>query len=130
MKNKEKKTKDEKMKRWKDERKKGKKENVKIIKYRKWDKWESEYTAMKYSNGQGCWQGPNRSTLIKLECGVSNEIISVEEPAKCEYLMRFKTPAACLQKESLGQDDHKHEDHHQNGKNGNEHSHGHHHQEL
>ena len=34
-----------------------------------WGEWVEDdehprYTAMKYSNGQGCWNGPNRSTLV------------------------------------------------------------------
>lgn len=30
-----------------------------------------------------------------LSCGAVNEIISVAEPEKCEYLYNFRTPAVC-----------------------------------
>lgn len=30
-----------------------------------------------------------------MTCGTQNEIISVAEPAKCEYVFRFQTPAVC-----------------------------------
>jgi protein kinase C substrate 80K-H len=58
--------------------------------------WEGEdYRVMKYTNGQQCWGGPDRSTTVKLTCGASNEIKSIEEPSKCEYLMVLVTPYAC-----------------------------------
>mmetsp|Transcript_6113 Transcript_6113/g.8901 ORF Transcript_6113/g.8901 Transcript_6113/m.8901 type:complete len:449 (+) Transcript_6113:12-1358(+) len=48
-----------------------------------------------FSNGQSCWQGPNRSTKVTLECGAMEKIVNVDEPSKCEYTMTFQTPAAC-----------------------------------
>ncbi len=30
-----------------------------------------------------------------MSCGVVNEIVAVSEPSKCEYLYKFRTPAAC-----------------------------------
>lgn len=30
-----------------------------------------------------------------MSCGTQNEIIAVSEPNKCEYLFKFRTPAAC-----------------------------------
>lgn len=63
---------------------------------RDFEGWEdSGYKEMKYTKGQYCWGGPDRSTRVKLVCGASNEIKSVEEPAKCEYLMVLATPYAC-----------------------------------
>ncbi|XP_018021311.1 glucosidase 2 subunit beta isoform X2 [Hyalella azteca] len=77
-----------------------------------WHDWEGEdtgprgkYSAMKYTNGQGCWNGPNRSTLVHLRCGVENELISAAEPSKCEYVFIFTTPAACDAVED-GSDEH------------------------
>lgn len=32
---------------------------------------------------------------INLRCGSTNELFQVSEPSRCEYLMEFKTPAAC-----------------------------------
>jgi protein kinase C substrate 80K-H len=50
---------------------------------------------MYYGGGQHCWNGPDRSLQVKLECGPKTEVISVSEPSKCEYYMVLKSPAAC-----------------------------------
>lgn len=63
-----------------------------------WGEWTGDpnkYSRMKYSGGQGCWNGPSRSAVINLRCGSTNELFQVSEPSRCEYLMEFKTPAAC-----------------------------------
>jgi len=66
----------------------------------KWGKWiekdGNKYSSMKYENGQGCWNGPSRSALIRLSCGKENSLLSVVEPSRCEYEMEFKTPALCV----------------------------------
>uniref|UniRef100_A0A2P2HXH4 Glucosidase 2 subunit beta-like n=2 Tax=Hirondellea gigas TaxID=1518452 RepID=A0A2P2HXH4_9CRUS len=61
----------------------------------KWGEWQDNYRSMKYSNGQGCWNGPNRSTTVRLECGIENLLVSATEPNKCEYHFVFMTPAVC-----------------------------------
>jgi len=69
----------------------------------RWEGWVGDkYSMMKYSKGQGCWNGPARSTTVEVVCGTENELISASEPAKCEYHYTFKTPAAChkVQEES------------------------------
>ncbi|CAG8826587.1 14368_t:CDS:2, partial [Dentiscutata erythropus] len=53
------------------------------------------YTQQIYANGLRCWNGPERSVKLNLECGIENEIISVVEPEKCEYHLKMKTPAVC-----------------------------------
>jgi len=63
-----------------------------------WGEWtasEGRYSNMKYKDGQACWNGPARSTLVNLVCGVENQLLSVSEPNRCEYLMVLQTPAVC-----------------------------------
>lgn len=64
-----------------------------------WSNWEShndnKNAAMKFTGGQGCWNGPARSTLVHVHCGTDNVLSTVSEPNKCEYEMHFHTPAAC-----------------------------------
>eukprot|EP01006_Ploeotia_vitrea_P029341 TRINITY_DN61911_c0_g1_i1.p1 TRINITY_DN61911_c0_g1~~TRINITY_DN61911_c0_g1_i1.p1 ORF type:complete len:177 (+),score=88.66 TRINITY_DN61911_c0_g1_i1:673-1203(+) len=50
---------------------------------------------MKFTNGQRCWQGPQRSLTATFVCGGSNKVLAVDEPSKCVYAMRFATPAMC-----------------------------------
>uniref|UniRef100_A0A672GMI7 Glucosidase 2 subunit beta n=1 Tax=Salarias fasciatus TaxID=181472 RepID=A0A672GMI7_SALFA len=64
-----------------------------------WGKWagpeDDVHSVMKYEHGTGCWQGPNRSTTVKLTCGKETVVTSTSEPSRCEYLMEFTTPAIC-----------------------------------
>ncbi|XP_028908574.1 glucosidase 2 subunit beta isoform X1 [Ornithorhynchus anatinus] len=64
-----------------------------------WGSWagpdEDKFSVMKYEHGTGCWQGPNRSTRVKLLCGKETVVASTTEPSRCEYLMEFITPAVC-----------------------------------
>ncbi|KAG7392213.1 hypothetical protein PHYBOEH_006467, partial [Phytophthora boehmeriae] len=66
----------------------------------KWDGWVRDesnasssgeayvaHTKMKYSGGQKCYKGPERSVVVHLECGVEDEIVSVDEPSTCVYGM-------------------------------------------
>ncbi|KAI9700783.1 MAG: hypothetical protein M1836_002152 [Candelina mexicana] len=55
----------------------------------------SERVTMRYENGQHCWNGPNRSTLVVLACAEKDEIWKVTEEEKCVYRMEVGTPAAC-----------------------------------
>ncbi|KAM6957666.1 glucosidase 2 subunit beta [Aplochiton taeniatus] len=70
-----------------------------------WGMWSGPeadiYSMMKYDHGTGCWQGPNRSTTIKLTCGKETVVTSTSEPSRCEYLMEFTTPAVCQEASSL-----------------------------
>jgi len=64
-----------------------------------WGEWTGpegdKYSSMKFTGGQGCWNGPARSSLVHLHCGTENILNGVSEPNRCEYEMHFSTPAAC-----------------------------------
>jgi len=62
-----------------------------------WGTWGSNYESMTYSNGEKCWNGPERSANIVFECGADNNLYEASEPSKCEYLFKFKTPYVCSQ---------------------------------
>ncbi|KAL1391753.1 glucosidase II beta subunit-like protein-domain-containing protein [Phyllosticta capitalensis] len=54
-----------------------------------------ERLAIKYENGQHCWNGPNRMTTVILGCAENDEIWKVREEEKCVYRMEMGTPAVC-----------------------------------
>ncbi len=54
-----------------------------------------ERVALRYENGQHCWNGPNRSTLVVLACAEKDEVWRVVEEEKCVYRMEVGTPAVC-----------------------------------
>ena len=54
-----------------------------------------ERMVLKYENGQGCWNGPNRRTDVWLACAETEEVWRVSESEKCVYRMEVGTPAAC-----------------------------------
>ncbi|CAI5721610.1 unnamed protein product [Peronospora destructor] len=73
----------------------------------KWDGWyggedkgsplsgKVDYARMRYSQGEKCYNGPERSVLLHLECGERDEILSVDEPSTCVYEMTVRSPLAC-----------------------------------
>lgn len=48
-----------------------------------------------YKLGAKCWNGPQRSGIVELICGPSNDLISVSEPEKCEYYFEVISPVVC-----------------------------------
>eukprot|EP00004_Rigifila_ramosa_P028344 TRINITY_DN958_c0_g2_i2.p1 TRINITY_DN958_c0_g2~~TRINITY_DN958_c0_g2_i2.p1 ORF type:complete len:420 (-),score=115.67 TRINITY_DN958_c0_g2_i2:14-1273(-) len=62
---------------------------------------EDNYTKLKWSNGARCWQGPAREITVTLECSSSTELVDVEEPNKCVYAGKLRTPLACDPKHEL-----------------------------
>ncbi|KAG8052627.1 hypothetical protein GUJ93_ZPchr0001g29439 [Zizania palustris] len=63
----------------------------------RWDKFEESYRAMEFSNGDTCWNGPDRSLKVRLRCGLNNELNGVDEPSRCEYVAVLSTPALCIE---------------------------------
>ncbi|PVD23093.1 hypothetical protein C0Q70_16355 [Pomacea canaliculata] len=78
----------------------------------KWGHWygpeEDKYVAMKYENGQNCWNGPNRSCHVNLHCGTENKLTGASEPSRCEYQFEFTTPARCQSPDSASPGSHEH----------------------
>ncbi|XP_015374231.1 PREDICTED: glucosidase 2 subunit beta-like [Diuraphis noxia] len=64
-----------------------------------WNSWigEPKYRTMLYDRGQHCWNGPQRSTHVRLTCGLEPALLSATEPNRCEYAMDFVVPAVCVQ---------------------------------
>ena len=64
-----------------------------------WVSWNgptnNPYSSMLFDNGEGCWNGPKRSTKVSVSCGLEEEVLSASEPNRCEYAMEFVTPAIC-----------------------------------
>ncbi|KAH3743169.1 Glucosidase 2 subunit beta [Pelomyxa schiedti] len=71
------------------------KQDKKELSLGKWGKWINSKTTMLFSQGEKCWNGPERSTKVNLVCGIEHNVTSTEEPGRCEYSMSFTTPCAC-----------------------------------
>lgn len=48
-----------------------------------------------FNHGRKCWNGPNRSAVVELFCGSSQQLLSVSEPEKCEYYIQLTSPIVC-----------------------------------
>ena len=64
-----------------------------------WVSWNgppgNRHSVMLFENGEGCWNGPKRSTRVSVGCGLEEAVFSASEPNRCEYAMEFVTPALC-----------------------------------
>ncbi|VDD92094.1 unnamed protein product [Enterobius vermicularis] len=64
-----------------------------------WHEWSGgatdKYSEQTYNKGQQCWNGPERSTKVILECGEGTALVEASEPARCEYRFVLTSPAAC-----------------------------------
>lgn len=56
---------------------------------------EHFFASALYNNGQRCWNGPDRSAVVKITCGTENALTNVFEAEKCIYNMAVTTPAVC-----------------------------------
>jgi len=57
---------------------------------------------LRYENGQHCWNGPARSTVVVLGCSAEEEIWRVSESEKCVYRMEVGTAAVCQNDAGVG----------------------------
>lgn len=62
---------------------------------RNFDSWDYQAATMSFTNGENCWHGAIRSTKVKMVCWLETQILSIEEPDKCQYEMVLGTPAVC-----------------------------------
>ncbi|WVO16024.1 hypothetical protein L204_103689 [Cryptococcus depauperatus] len=53
------------------------------------------YSQQIYKDGAKCWNGPHRSATVDISCGISNALLAVSEPEKCEYHFKVTSPAVC-----------------------------------
>ncbi|KAK9330174.1 glucosidase II beta subunit-like-domain-containing protein [Lipomyces starkeyi] len=59
-----------------------------------------EGNKMYFTQGVKCWNGPHRSAVVEMQCGEKNKVLSVSEPAMCEYFFKIVTPALCTKPDS------------------------------
>ncbi|RQM30778.1 hypothetical protein B5M09_004886 [Aphanomyces astaci] len=56
---------------------------------------ELPLTALKFTGGAKCWNGPERSFHVTLVCGDTTALTNVEEPSTCVYSATLTTPIVC-----------------------------------
>lgn len=64
---------------------------------------KGERIVLRYENGQGCWNGPQRRTDVWLTCAEADELWRVTESEKCVYKMEVGSPAACEEVQEPGE---------------------------
>ncbi|KAJ8503861.1 hypothetical protein OPV22_004747 [Ensete ventricosum] len=63
----------------------------------RWENFDESYRVLQFSNGDKCWNGPDRSLKVRLRCGLKDELADVDEPSRCEYVAILSTPIICLE---------------------------------
>jgi len=56
---------------------------------------ENGLLILKWSKGQKCWNGPQRSSTVFVTCGVQTKLLSADEPNICEYEFKMESHIAC-----------------------------------
>ena len=81
---------------------------------RTWGKWsgppEDPYSEIIFEHGTSCWNGPERTLKVRFSCGSEEKILSVSEPAKCEYFADMETSAVCPDRIVSDEKEEKHSD--------------------
>ncbi|KAL4342086.1 hypothetical protein GQ457_08G013590 [Hibiscus cannabinus] len=62
----------------------------------KWVEFGNSYRLMRFTDGDVCWNGPDRHLKVKLRCGLKTELTGMDEPSRCEYAALMYTPILCL----------------------------------
>jgi len=62
--------------------------------------FDTDSLELKYTQGARCWQGPPRSCTVKLVCGAEEDLLTVDEPERCTYEIKYSTPAICSESEA------------------------------
>ncbi|KAF8883454.1 glucosidase II beta subunit-like-domain-containing protein, partial [Infundibulicybe gibba] len=60
------------------------------------------YQKQVYNQGTRCWNGPERSVVLLMTCGLENALLTVAELEKCEYQFTGTSPALCLPLDTEG----------------------------
>ncbi|RLN89575.1 hypothetical protein BBJ28_00007533 [Nothophytophthora sp. Chile5] len=56
-----------------------------------------------FSKGQKCWNGPQRSLTVQLECGpLPMTLFDIDELQTCVYTAKLRTPIVCDEADRLG----------------------------
>lgn len=50
---------------------------------------------LKFDRGDRCWNGPQRSATIFIECGAVTNLLTAEEPETCTYVFTMSSHIAC-----------------------------------
>ena len=63
-----------------------------------WAGFDEDLSHLKFTGGQGCWQGPARTMTVAVVCKRGEALDHVAEPSRCEYVAQMSTPAACSER--------------------------------
>lgn len=60
------------------------------------DAGEENPYRLEFTGGTKCWNGPQRSLTVDIECGaLPMELYDIEEPSTCVYKAKLRAPIAC-----------------------------------